>query len=204
MYIGVLYYHRNMKHIVKGREVIIDDEDEPIFQQYNWHISDSGYVVWRGIKDGRKQTIRLHRLIARPPEGLIVDHINRNKLDNRRSNLRCTTPAVNCMNQDKVENAKGYYLSKSKISNVGKWVVDFHGVCNTFLTEDEARAAVEQIKNGTFVKAKDLLHEKCRKCGSLKQFYGGAWLCRKCALQRMKEYYKRKKERLLNEQTKKG
>lgn len=174
---------------------MIDDEDESVFSQYKWHINDGGYVVWRGVKDGKKRTIRLHRLIAKPKEGLVVDHINRNKLDNRRSNLRCVTVAVNVRNSDKVENAKGYYLSKSKISNVGKWVVDFRGVCNTFETEEEAKEAVNQIKAGRFVKRKDFVHTYCQKCGDKKEYYGSAWVCRRCALNRMKKYYQRKRRK---------
>lgn len=184
-----------MKHIIQNKEVLIDDEDEPVFQKYKWHINDSGYVVWRGKKDGKKQTIRLHRLIAKPAKGLIVDHINRNKLDNRRVNLRCVTQAVNCSNREKVENAKGYYYSNSKISNVGKWVVDFMGICNTFNTEQEAQKAVQQIKDGNFIKKKDIVHKYCQKCGDEKEFYGSAWVCRKCSLLKMKEYYQRKKRR---------
>lgn len=184
-----------MKHIIQGKTVLIDDEDEDIFNQYKWHISDTGYVVWRGNKDGRKQTVRLHRLIAQPEKGLVVDHINRNKLDNRRSNLRCVTPAINCRNRDEVENAKGYYLSRSKISNVGKWVVDFRGICNTFKTEEEAKDAVEQIKEGRFVKRKIITHTYCQKCGDKKEYYGSVWVCRRCALKRMKEYYQRKRRK---------
>lgn len=184
-----------MERIVQGKKVLIDDEDEEIFNQYKWHISDTGYAVWRGKENGKKRTIRLHRLIAKPKEGLVVDHINRDKLDNRRSNLRCVTPAINCRNRDEVENAKGYYLSGSRVSNVGKWVVDLMGICNTFETEEEAKEAVRQIKAGCYVKKKDTIHTYCQKCGSKKEFYGSVWTCRKCALNRMKEYYKRKKGR---------
>lgn len=192
-----------MEHIVKGQKVLIDDEDEPIFQKYKWHINDSGYVVWRGKENGKKKTIRLHRLIAKPKNGLVVDHINRNKLDNRKSNLRCVTQAVNCCNRDAVENAKGYYHSNAKCRVHNKWVVELMGVSNTFRTEEEAKKAVEQIRNGTFVKAKDKAHDYCSKCGSKKEIYGGIWTCKKCLLRRCKEYYQRKKERK-NEQTKKG
>lgn len=203
MHLGFLWYNKNMKHIVQGKVVLIDAEDEHIFQQYKWHISDSGYAVWRGNVNGKKETVRLHRLIARPPKGLVVDHINRDKLDNRKRNLRCVSQAVNVRNQERVENAKGYYLSKSEVSNCGKWVVDYRGICNTFDTEAEAKTAVKAIKDGTFVKKKDVIHEWCPRCGDRKQLYGGAWACRRCALQRMQNYYKRKKEKE-NDKNEKG
>lgn len=184
-----------MEHLVQGQKVLIDDEDEKIFQQYKWHINDSGYAVWRGIKDGKKQTIRLHRLIAKTPDGLVTDHINRNKLDNRRCNLRCVTQAINMRNRDGVINAKGYYYSKSKCRVNNKWVVDYRGISNTFATEEEAKRAVEEIKNGTFVKALVKNHDFCSKCGRKKEIYGGVFVCKECRRQSCKRYYKRLMEK---------
>ena len=182
-----------MEHIIDGKKVLINDEDEHIFNSYKWHISDSGYAVWRGTVDGKKKTIRLHRLIAKPSDGLVVDHINRNRLDNRRENLRCVTQAENIRNSDAVENAKGYYYSESKCRVHNKWVVDYMGINNTFKTESEAKLAVEQIKRGTFVKAKDKNKKICSRCGTKKELYGGRMACKKCTLRRCKEYYQRKK-----------
>lgn len=202
MFFAYICYNKNMECIVQNKIVLIDKEDLEIFNKYKWHISDSGYVVWRGTKDGKKQTIRLHRLIMNPPKELVVDHINRNRLDNRKSNLRCVTQKINAINSNRVENAKGYYLSKSKVSNIGKWVVDYKGIRNTFNTEEEARKAVEGIKKGVFVKRKNIIHAYCQNCGSKKEWYGSAWVCRKCSLKRMKQYYLRKKEKLCQGQKK--
>jgi len=50
-----------------------------------------------------KRTIKLylhHAVIGKPPKGYVVDHINRNPLDNRRENLRFVTVAENAWNQD--------------------------------------------------------------------------------------------------------
>jgi hypothetical protein len=79
-------------------DILYDPSDEHIFKQYKWYITDNGYVVWRGKKEGKKQTVRLHRLIMSAQPGQIVDHINRNKLDNRRSNLRFVTAKENAQN----------------------------------------------------------------------------------------------------------
>ena len=176
----------------KGKYCVVDDDIFECYGKLRWHLSDNGYVVRRN----NHKTIRLHRLVLDCPEGLVIDHINRDKLDNRRCNLRCVTQAENVRNSDARENARGYYLSKSKTSNIRKWVVDFRGVCNTFKTEEEAKRAVEKIRNGTFVKRKDILHKICQRCGVEKQFYGSVWVCRRCALERMKLYYQRKKRRL--------
>lgn len=79
-------------------DILYDPEDEAIFLSRKWYISSEGYAVWRGVVDGKKQTVRLHRLINKTPDSLFTDHINRNKLDNRRANLRTVTQAENNAN----------------------------------------------------------------------------------------------------------
>lgn len=75
---------------VKGSAVLIDDEDYGLVSQYSWRMLPDGYVHTspRVRGQNRKLEIRLHRLIMDASKGLEVDHINGNKLDNRRSNLR--------------------------------------------------------------------------------------------------------------------
>ena len=62
---------------------LVDDDDFDEMSKYQW-FWDRGYA---GIRRGKK-TIYMHRLINKTPTGKITDHINRNKLDNRKENLR--------------------------------------------------------------------------------------------------------------------
>lgn len=54
-------------------------------------------------------TISMHKLIMNPPRGKFVDHINGDKLDNRRSNLRLVTSSQNSMNRKPIRNTKSGY-----------------------------------------------------------------------------------------------
>lgn len=76
--------------------VIVDDEDYGYLSQYRWHL-DHGYASMT-IKKPKPGVIYMHRLINETPTGLSTDHINGNKLDNRRKNLRICTQAQNNAN----------------------------------------------------------------------------------------------------------
>ena len=72
---------------------LIDEQDAFIVFKRRWHLSDGGYP-----ESGRN--LLMHKLImrGRTGHGLVVDHINRDKLDNRRCNLRAVTPKQNARN----------------------------------------------------------------------------------------------------------
>lgn len=132
---------------VKNMSVLIDDDDIEIFNKYKWHINDSGYVVWRGIINGKKKTVRLHRLIMHADDDQIVDHINRDKLDNRKSNLRFVTCAENLKNTVQYENARCYYYDNTK----RRWTIDAKrfGVRSLYMdSEDACKRYIEKLKKG--------------------------------------------------------
>lgn len=85
----------------KNGTFIIDTEDYELVSQYHWTIDKShGYVVT--TIDGKKTY--LHRLLVKPHKSMLCDHINRNKLDNRRINLRevgFTENNINCGSKGK-------------------------------------------------------------------------------------------------------
>lgn len=73
-------------------ETIVDDADYDTLMQYNWRLIN-GYVC-----TGKETTVFMHRLLTDAPKGMVVDHINRNRLDNRRENLRVCTTRQNIVN----------------------------------------------------------------------------------------------------------
>lgn len=75
---------------------IVDKEDYDKLSQYKWFLHPTGYVR-RNLKGGGQ--ILLHREIMNTPEDLFTDHINGNRLDNRKTNLRICTARQNSYNK---------------------------------------------------------------------------------------------------------
>lgn len=95
----------------QGGEFLIDEEDIPILADYRWFIIAPRSIYCRYVV--RRMNILLHREILPPPPGLVVDHINGNTLDNRRSNLRCITHAQNMAHHH------NYHYRRSKTGYIG-------------------------------------------------------------------------------------
>ena len=133
---------------VKGSEgkiyTQVDEEDAKLLTHYTYYYNpDNGYVFRRGL---RNKTIYLHQdIMRRKMENMMIDHISRNKLDNRRSQLCFATCQQNCMNSPprKGRLFKGIYETRS-----GKWIAKLQnrylGVFNTM--EEAAQKYDEEAK----------------------------------------------------------
>ena len=87
-----------------GTGFIVDTEDINLVEQHYWsyHKKD-GYIT-------SPQNVKLHRLLLGVEDPtIIVDHINRNRLDNRKSNLRIVSSFENATNHSKLSNNKSGY-----------------------------------------------------------------------------------------------
>jgi hypothetical protein len=97
--------------VSRGRgEVLVDAADLELVSQYRWHFLKGGYAGAHGKASDRTQTVLMHRLILDAPSDMQVDHINGDRLDNRRSNLRICTIAENRRNRriDGRNNSTGF------------------------------------------------------------------------------------------------
>lgn len=85
-------------HYGQGHSAIVDDSDYDMLNNYTWHLGNNGYI--KTFVGGRKNSkcLLMHRLIMNPPADHEVDHINGDKLDNRRENLRIVTRSQNARN----------------------------------------------------------------------------------------------------------
>lgn len=85
--------------------ILVDDSDYGLLEEYSWCIAVNGYAVAR--VSGK--VVYMHRFLLQATKGQITDHINGNRLDNRRSNLRLCTSSENAKNQGiKINNTSGY------------------------------------------------------------------------------------------------
>lgn len=92
--------------LTKGQVALVDDEDFDYFNQWKWCFNPRiGYAI-RGTTitvNGKyvSQKFYMHRLLAGAQKGQYVDHKDRNKLNNQRSNLRICTNGQNGANSKK-------------------------------------------------------------------------------------------------------
>ena len=77
---------------------LVEASDYARVAKHVWRRSSDGYAVRSETSNGTKRTVYLHRVVAGTPPGWVTDHINGDRLDNRRANLRTATPAQNAAN----------------------------------------------------------------------------------------------------------
>jgi hypothetical protein len=108
--------------LTQGKVAIVDDEDFERISALKWcYSSSNGYAVSSRKINGKK--VLLHRFLLNAPGEKVTDHINRNRLDNRRSNLRLCTRAENNCNMGIRSHNKGMYKGVYWMPNRSKWQV---------------------------------------------------------------------------------
>ena len=116
-----LYNSKN----TKVSECLIDIDDIDIVKSRKWTVNADGYVFTYEYDNNNKiHRKTMHRILMNPKDNELVDHINLNKKDNRRSNLRIVNGSQNEMNKTfRSNNTSGktgvWYDKKSN-----KWVAE--------------------------------------------------------------------------------
>jgi hypothetical protein len=132
---GIAEYHRRMKMIplTQGKAALVDDADAYLVSRYKWFAVFDGHNWYAATKKNSRQ-LRMHNLLTTPPEGMEVDHEDRNGLNNQRSNLRVCAHRNNgrnrAMNSDNTSGFKGVSWKKREggwcaqitISPIVKWL----------------------------------------------------------------------------------
>ena len=134
----------------------LDEADALRYVGVSLYVSTSGYlrVLGRDWSGDRY----VHRDLMKPKRGMYVDHINGDKLDNRRANLRVCTPCESAMNvgikSDNTSGVRGVYWNKERL----KWQAQIRVKKSTislgrFVNLEEAikvRRAAEREYHGEF------------------------------------------------------
>jgi len=110
-----------MKIYLSGRSknlyCIVDDEDYEKLVKYRWYLNHKGYAQRNRkyvSKKPDKGQILMHCMVLDPKEGFTTDHINFNKLDNTRQNLRHSTNKDNIRRRGGRKKCTGVYTRKHK------------------------------------------------------------------------------------------
>ena len=143
----------------QGDTVLVDDADYEMLSQYTWR----KYKYNRSVNTSIKQkTVLMHRMIMQPPKGKVVDHINGNPMDNRRSNLRICTQGENTLNRK--PNYRGASSFKGVVKDGNRWqsTISKAGVSyNLGMYQYDVLAAIAyngaaRILHGEFAKLNDI------------------------------------------------
>lgn len=107
--------------LTQGKFALVDDEDFDRLSQHKWRPNRQGYAITdvrRGVGWGTRS---MHRIVLSPPSGWDVDHINGDRLDNRKENLRACSRAENSRNSVKHRDNTSGYKGVSWHEQKGKW-----------------------------------------------------------------------------------
>lgn len=114
----------------KGQLALIDDVDADWLAQWKWYLNKGGYAQrHRPRTEPGSRAIHMHRVVLERklghpiPEGYQADHINGDRLDNRRENLRLASAADNTHNSAKPRTNTSGYKGVHLFRQTNRWQV---------------------------------------------------------------------------------
>jgi hypothetical protein len=96
--------------LTRGQVATVDDEDFDHLSRWKWTARPSAQAAerWYAFRTSGRRTVYMHRQIAGAGDGVTVDHIDNDGLNNRKSNLRCCTRSQNNTNRRYPPGASGF------------------------------------------------------------------------------------------------
>jgi hypothetical protein len=105
------------KKTKKILEVLVDEDNYYDLVKHIWHTNNDGYVK----SQLKRKSLNMARIIMKYDGDDVIDHIDGNKLDNRKQNLRISTVQENAMNRASHKNSSSKYIGVAFITNTKKW-----------------------------------------------------------------------------------
>jgi len=118
------YEFRRIK-LTQNKFAIVDVEDYEKLISSNWQCVEARntfYAQRALIDNGLLRIIHMHRVIMQAPKGMVVDHINRDGLDNRKANLRLATILENSRNKNKIKGTSSKFKGVHWCKTRNKWL----------------------------------------------------------------------------------
>jgi len=139
--------------LTKGKFAIVAAADFERLNKYKWTAS-KGAGTWYARRQSRGKTIFMHREIMQAPDGLVVDHIDGNGLNNHPRNLRLCTHRQNAYNS-RTARGTSRYKGVCYDPDTGKWRASInhrgkHYHLGLFDTEIEAAHAYDAKARALF------------------------------------------------------
>lgn len=126
---------------------LVDERDYDEVNKFKWSYQ-KGYVTT--MVNGKR--VSMHKyLMGTPPDGKVINHLNRNILDNRRSNLEFSSYAQNAQNKNKKNGATSNYFGVSKHQNKWKACINYQGQCCNLGTFDDAIEAAKTYDTAAYI-----------------------------------------------------
>ena len=137
--------------LTQGKVAIVDDEDYSQLMKYKWCLHGAGYAH---TSTGTAYVL-MHRMVLSAAKNQRVDHINQNKLDNRKSNLRFCTHQNNIrnskLNKHNTTGYRGVHFYKPRGNFVAGIGLDYkRKFLGYFLTAEEAARAYDRAASQHF------------------------------------------------------
>lgn len=132
--------------LTKGYIALVDDSDFEEINKYKWHViigANTQYAsTWLWV-NGKEVVLRMHWLLmGKPTRGMVIDHIDKNGLNNQRGNLRLCTNQQNSCNRTSYGSSKYLGVSIVRKRKTPNWIAyigkQYLGI---FKTEEEAAKA---------------------------------------------------------------
>ena len=113
-----------VSHKGEDKKYIVDTEDIEKYRHMPFFCNGDGYLSYNGYFNGKRKQCFFHRLVMNIDDSdkRIIDHINRNKSDNRKENLRIVTPNQNVFNSGMLSNNKSGIKGVAWNKAQCKWV----------------------------------------------------------------------------------